>query len=343
MTDRFRITKGWALRFARENISVPTLLCRAGLPANLFEQEKIYVTTAQIFALWRSVAEMCDDPGFGLKLGTELRFERSHPVAIAGICSRTFGDALQRLARYKQLTCPEEIRVHRKAAEASVEFFFVEAKEAEPDIMVDVGLSWILNVARRGSDGEIVPQRLELTRAAKNRALLERHFGCRVRFKADRNVLVFRSSDLDRPFVTHNEELVTAIGTHLDSELKARNTNGSLGDQVKDILRRSLAGRRPSLQDVAQELGLGARTLQRRLTDAGVTFQQLVGEIRRELARQYLKQSAVELNEAAFLLGFEDANSFYRAFQEWEGTSPGEWRSRYSVVEISSGSGRVKS
>src|SRR6266542_1311972 len=272
MTDRFRITKAWAQRFAEEKIAVPALLRRAGLPASLFQQEKIYVTTAELFALWRSVAEMSPDPGFGLKLGTELRFERSHPVSIAGVCSRSFGDALQRLARYKQLTCPEEIRVHRKAQEASVEFFFIEAKEAQPNIMVDLGLSWILNVARRGSDGEITPLRLELTRPVRYRALLERHFGCRVRFRADRDAMVFRSSDLDRPFVTHNEELVTMIGTQLDSELKARNASVNVGQQVKDVLRRSLAGKRPTLQGVAQELGMGARTLHRRLTDAGITF-----------------------------------------------------------------------
>src|SRR5687768_14206981 len=267
MADRFRITKAWAQRFAQEKIAVPVLLRRAGLPANLFQQEKIYVTTAEIFALWRNVAGMSPDPAFGLKLGTELRFERSHPVSIAGVCSRTFGDALQRLARYKQLTCPEEIRVHRKAQETSVEFFFIEAKEAQPDIMVDLGLSWILCVGRRGTDGQITPLRLELTRPAKHRALLQGHFGCPVRFKADRNALVFRSSDLDRPFVTYNEELVAIIGTQLDSELKARNASLNVSQQVTDTLRRSLAGKRPTLQDVGHELGLSARTLQRRLTD----------------------------------------------------------------------------
>ncbi len=328
MADRFRITKGWAHRFAAEKIEVPELLRRAGLPAGLFEQEKIYVTTAEIFALWRGVAEMVADPGFGLKLGTELRFERSHPVAIAGVCSRTFGDALQRLARYKQLTCPEEIHVLRKVQETSVEFFFIAANEPEPDIMVDVGLSWILNVGRRGSDGEIVPLRLELSRPVKHRAMLESHFGCPIRFKADRNALVFRSSDLDRTFVTHNEELVRLIGTQLDAELEAQNTALNVGARVKGALRRSLAGRRPSLRDLGQELGLSERTLQRRLTEAGLTFQQLVQETRRELARHYLKQPAVELNEAAFLLGYEDANSFFRAFQGWEGTSPTEWRTR---------------
>jgi len=341
MPDRFRITKAWAQRFALEKISVPMLLRRAGLPANLFEREKIYVTTAQVFALWRTVAEMTSDPALGLKLGTELRFERSHPVSIAGVCSRSFGDALQRLARYKQLTCPEEIRVHRKAQETSVEFFFVEAKEAQPDIMVDLGLSWILNVARRGSDGQITPLRLEVTRPVKHRGFLEKHFGCRVRFNADRDALLFRSSDLDRPFVTQNEELLTIIGTHLDAELKAGNASVNVGQQVKDTLERSLAGKRPTLQHVAQELGLSTRTLQRRLADAGFTFQQLVEGTRRELARHYLKQRALELPEVAFLLGFEDANSFFRAFQDWERTSPMEWRTR-ALEGMSKQKGRLR-
>lgn len=304
------------------------LLRRSGLPANLFEQDKIYVTTAEIFAIWRAVEEMSPEPGFGLRLGTELRFERSHPLAIAGVCSRSFGDALQRLARYKQLTCPEEIRVQRKEQETSVEFFFLEAKETEPDIMVDVGLSWILNVARRGSDGEIKPLRLDLIRPTKYRELLEGHFGCGVRFKADRNALVFRSSDLDRPFVTHNEELVTLIAAQLDSELGSRNTRKDAGELVKQTLRRSLAGKRPTVQDVAQELGLSVRTLQRRLSESKVTFQELLEDVRRELAHVYLQQATVEFNEVAFLLGYEDTNSFFRAFQDWEGVSPTVWRTR---------------
>lgn len=328
MADRFRITKGWAQRFAAEKIDIPTLLRRAELPANLFEQEKIFVTTAQIFALWRAVAELVRDPAFGLKLGAELRFERSHPVAIAGVCSRNFGDALHRLARYKQLTCPEEIRVRKKSDEASVEFHFVEAKETEPDIMVDVGLSWILNIARRGSDGAIEPLRLELTRPAKDRALLEKHFACPIKFKADRNALIFRAADLDRPFATHNEELVAAIESHLESDLKARTTSANIGDQVMAAIQRSLAGRRPTLQDIAKELGLSSRTLQRRLTDANLSFQQLIDDARRDLARHYLKQRAIELNEAAFLLGYQDANSFFRAFQKWEGSTPTAWRTR---------------
>src|ERR1700732_3948764 len=114
MSDRLRISRTWAQRLADQKISVPMLLRRAGLPPGLFQQEKVYVTTPELFALWRTVGEMALDPAIGLRLGAETRFERSPPAAIAVMCSRTFADALARLGQYKKLTCPEEIRVSKK-------------------------------------------------------------------------------------------------------------------------------------------------------------------------------------------------------------------------------------
>ena len=332
-SDRFKVPALWAKRLREHQVSVPDVLRRAGLPAAFFQQEKIYVTTAELFAFWRAIGETSQDPAIGLKLGTEPRFERYQPTAIAAVCSRSFRDALQRIARYKKLTCPEEIRVRTSGDEASVEFIYTQAEEVQPDVMVDLVLSWILGIGRRGTDNLITPLRLELTRSPQHRELLESHFGCRVRFKAGRNALVFRSSDLDRPFVTQNEDLLKAIGAQLEAELKERTSSTDLGDQVKHTLKRSLAGKRPTLPQVARELCMSARTLQRRLTDADITFQQLVEDTRRELAHHYLRRSSVELNEAAFLLGYEDSNSFFRAFHGWEGTTPGEWRTKHRGAE----------
>jgi len=332
-SDRFKVSSVWVTRLGEHQISVPAVLRRAGLPAGFFQQEKIYVTTAELFAFWRAIGETSSDAAIGLKLGAEPRFERYQPTAIAAVCSRSFRDALQRIGRYKKLTCPEEIRVRICGEEASVEFVYTQAEETQPDVMVDLVLSWILGIGRRGADGQITPLRLELTRPAQNRELLESHFGCRVRFKANRNALIFRSTDLDRPFVTQNDELLKAIGAQLEAELKERNSSADLSDQVKHTLERSLPGKRPTLPQVARELCMSARTLQRRLTEADVTFQHLVEETRREMAHRYLKHSAVELNEAAFLLGYEDANSFFRAFHGWEGTTPGEWRTKHRRPE----------
>src|SRR5208283_1425301 len=187
MNDRFRISSLLADQLREHKLTLPSLLRLAELSAGFFQQERIYATTAELFALWRAIGEMSPDPGIGLKLGAEPRLERYHPAAIAAVCSRSFRDALQRMARYKRLTCPEEIRVRTSGNEASVEFVYLQADELQPDVLVDLGLSWILAIGRRGTDGQIAPLRLELTRAAQNRELLESHFGCRVRFKAGRN------------------------------------------------------------------------------------------------------------------------------------------------------------
>ncbi|MGA2864387.1 MAG: AraC family transcriptional regulator ligand-binding domain-containing protein [Verrucomicrobiota bacterium] len=334
MSDRFHLPSAWAQRLTEFKIPLPALLRRAGLPEIFFQQEKIYATTAQVFALWRAVREMTPDPAIGLKMGEEPRFGLYHPTTVAAVCSQSFRDALHRIARFKQLTCPQEIRVLTTRDEASVEFIYPQAQEPQPDILGDLVLSWILGIGRRGTDGRITPLRLELTRPVRSRELLESHFGCRVRFKASRDALVFRNSDLDLPFITHNVELLTAIGAHLESELQERNASADVGGQVKHTLKRSLAGKRPTLQQVARDLCMSVRTLQRRLTDADITFRQLVEDTRREMAHHYLKHSTVELNEAAFLLGYEDANSFIRAFHVWEGTSPGEWRTRHSKAAV---------
>ena len=77
---------------------------------------------------------------------------------------------------------------------------------------------------------------------------------------------------------------------------------------------------------MARELGLSDRTLQRRIDDDGTTFRKLLLEARQELAREYLNRPDIDVAEVAYLLGYEDSNSFYRAFRTWEGTTPSQLR-----------------
>ena len=111
MISRFRVSAILPRRLDEFGLSLPAVLGQANLPIGLFNQEKILVTTEELFALYRGIAEVSRDPAIGLKLGSEQRLERYSPVAIAALYTRSFRDAIQRLARYKQLTCPEEIRV----------------------------------------------------------------------------------------------------------------------------------------------------------------------------------------------------------------------------------------
>ena len=326
MTNRFRVSSMLPRKLEELGLSPEAVLRQAGLPKGLFNQEKILVSTEEFFALYRGIAEASDDPGFGLKLGTEDRVERYDPIRIAALSARSFRDAVQRLARYKQLTCPEEIRLVERGNECAVQFVWLLAHESEPPLLVDLCFAWVVAIARRGTGQLINPNRVELQRAPAHREILESHFGCRVKFNAKANALVFSKADIGRPFVTHNAELLSMVAPQLEAELAQQLAQKTLSEQVKAIVKRLLAGMRPTLQDVARDLRMSSRTLQRRLTEEGANFQQLLEAARRELAAHYLLHSSLELNETAYLLGYEDANSFFRAFHQWEGTSPGEWR-----------------
>ena len=330
MTNRFRVASTLA-RKLEELGTLPTdVLRHAGLPLGLFDQEKILVSTEELFALYRGLGQASHDPAIGLRLGTEPRVERYDPIAIAAVSARSLRDALQRLARYKQLTCPEAIDVTEAGDECRVQFRWLLAQETEPPVLVDVCFARVLDIARRGTGGPVTPKRLELRGAAGNHEIYEAHFGCPAHFDCRLNTIVFGKADLDRPFLTHNADLFATLAPQLEAELKQALASRAIGEQVKGILKPLLAGRRPGIEDVARELRISARTLQRRLAEDGVTFQALMQEARRELAHHYLLHSSLELNETAYLLGYEDAHSFFRAFHDWEGSPPGDWRARHA-------------
>ena len=117
------------------------------------------------------------------------------------------------------------------------------------------------------------------------------------------------------------------LGGQLERELAERKVwQTTVAARVKWILLRLLGGQSADLGEVAKDLGMSNRTLQRRITSEGTSFRQLVCEARYELAKHYLLDPSLELTETAYLLGYEDPNSFFRAFREWEGTTPNEWR-----------------
>jgi len=253
MNDRFQISDLLLQLLADHGVAARRIAVRAGLPRGFFEQERAFVTTRELFAVWRAVGELADDPAIGLQLGGEPRLERYDPVAIAAVCSRSLRDALERMGRYKQLFCPEELRVRVRGGEASAQFVFLEATEAEPDALVDLCLARIDAIGRRGSDGQARPLRVELQRPVRHRKLLEQHYGCPVRFGSKRNALVFRKDALELPFVTHNRELLKAVQGHLEAELEQRARGKGIGEQVTAALMRSMAGRRPTLAEIAED------------------------------------------------------------------------------------------
>jgi AraC-like DNA-binding protein len=146
---------------------------------------------------------------------------------------------------------------------------------------------------------------------------------------------VFRAGDAACPFVTRNAELLEMLAPQFEEELKLHRESDSFVELVRGAVQQRLTGRRPNIDDIARDLHMSSRTLQRHLQEAGSSYQRVLDVARHQMARYYLGNSVLELNEAAYLLGYEDANSFVRAFRGWEGVPPGHWRETRRAATVS--------
>jgi AraC-like DNA-binding protein len=152
----------------------------------------------------------------------------------------------------------------------------------------------------------------------------QRRYHAPITFEAEEDALVFDSALLNEEVVMANPELAR----HNDEAVRAylaRMDNGSVIDQVRSQLVNRLADH-PTPQLVARALGMSQRSLQRRLHEHGTSYEAVLGEMRKELACAYLREGRYAVGELAFMLGFEDASAFARAFRRWMGVSPSMFR-----------------
>jgi AraC-like DNA-binding protein len=326
--DRFKPSPAFWRGLGKIGLAPAAVVGRAGVHMGVYAGGEGLVTTAEYFSLWRAIDELAADPAAGIKLATGLELKDQVPLSVAAHHARDFRDALNRMARFKQLCSTEQVRLTEKNGECVIELVWPYSAEAEPPLLTDAAFAAFVELGRRGTGRPLKPKRVELMRPSEATRAHEKYFNCPIRFRSGRNALVLNAADLDRTFVTYNAELLEMLNPGLEKALERQRAAGTILEQVKWVLKRLLAGNRPDVLVVARELGMSARTLQRRVTDSGSSFRSLLVDARRELCREYLSQSAVGINEAAYLLGFEDPNSFYRAFRSWEGTTPSSWRVR---------------
>jgi len=135
--------------------------------------------------------------------------------------------------------------------------------------------------------------------------------------------------DAARPFLTANEGMWQLFEPDLRRRLSELNAEASLADRVSAVLLELLPSGDASIETVSERLNISKRTLQRRLDGESTSFRDVVNKTREKLARHYLTSTTLSGGEIAFLLGFDDPNSFFRAFKDWTGHTPEGLRQRH--------------
>ena len=314
-------------RLAACGVDADQALMRAGVPARPFhEGGNLRLSAAQFLAFWFAVEPLGAPPDMGINLVAQVPPDQYDVASIAALHSATFGEAIDRLVRYKRLTCPETIETERHGGELRLHFRWDAADAPQPPLLTDSAFAWIVLLAARGLGRAVKPLRLKLARRPQHRKLLADYFGCPIRFDAARDLIVFDAGLLQEPLRTQNAPLLAMLLPGLESALELHDAKRSLPEHVKTLLMRRMQGQRPNIGDIASAMCVSSRTLQRRLVEAGTSYQRLLDEVRQEVACGLLRGTDLETGEIAFFLGYEELNSFSRAFQGWEGMTPSRWR-----------------
>ena len=151
----------------------------------------------------------------------------------------------------------------------------------------------------------------------------ERFFGCPVEFAARSDQLSFSRETLALPLVTGDQYLLETLQPFCDGAARERCTaSGSLRALIENEVQSLLSQGKTQKQNIAKSLGVSARTLSRRLAEEGITYEEVVDQLRRSLALQYIKDPSIPLGEMTWLLGYEGSTSFNHAFRRWTGHSP---------------------
>jgi len=324
--DKCHIPPALWREMKRAGLPPEVLLRQARLPATLHLNPQTSIATAQYFTLWKAVELLMPEPGLGIRLIEALDTADNPPCILIAHHGRDYRDGLLRLARFKQLYAPEQLLCDEKNGECRITIKWLYSNEPAPTLLTDVIIALIVELGRRATGCRIVPSRLELARPAPLTEVLQAYFESPIVYAAAADALVLKCTDLDRPFRGHNPQLHRLLAPALAAAFAEIPALGTIGDQVDIVLKRSLASGRPELSQVARDLGLSERTLQRRITEEGTTFRVLLTGARQQLARQFLSSANASLEEVAYLLGYQDVNAFHRAFKDWEGVTPGTWR-----------------
>ncbi len=319
----FSLNIGWRTLLKDIGLVPEDILRRARLPDDTFSGTKQGLDTDEYLRLWHALEAGVNHPSFPLLLVENVTTEVFDPPLFAALCSTNMMQAVQRLARYKQLLAPMvlETAVDRSGI-LTISPRWLSATDIPVSLQI-AELAFLLRLARLATRESVSALAVRLPQLPEGipAGYFSRFFGTIIS-RGEKPSISFSATDALRPFLTVNESMWQVFEPELRRRLSELDVTASTSERVRAVLLELLPGSEASIEKSAERLGMSKRTLQRRLEDEGVSFRILVNTCRENLARHYLSNTRLPVYEIAFLLGFEDPNSFYRAFMAWTGQTP---------------------
>jgi AraC-like DNA-binding protein len=323
--------RGMAERFHSVGLDEHALFRQVGIGMADLDVPDARFATEKLSELWDLAERQSGNPLLGLELGGQARAASFDIVAYVMMSCPNLQNGLERFIRYLRIISDATtLELKEVAIGHRLSFAFRGGDRPIPRPRIDFILLMVLTFCRWVAARDL--QLLQVDYASPpppDVAPYEKAFGCRVCFDAPTHSLYFSSADITSPLPSYNQTMAD-LHERFAGETLQRLENSRISQKARDIIVRLLPDGEPMRADVARELCLSERTLQRRLEEEDTSFQKLVDSIRRELAERYLTRDRLTLAEAAYLVGFSEQSTFCRAFKRWTGMSPTEFRNKES-------------
>jgi AraC-like DNA-binding protein len=302
---------------------------RAQIPEDVMARPSPMLTPAQWFAFWQALEAETGSQAFPLALAGAITAEVMSPPIFAALCSPNLIVAMQRLSDYKRLCAPMKLVVLVDDDEVALSFEWLNVHDVPPPSLVCFELVFLTKLARMATREHIAPVRAVATRLPDDMAPYADYLGVPIAH-GDTLTVTFSRADAERPFLTANEAMWNTFEPELRRRLADVEESATVAERVHAVLLESLPSGQSSMETVAKRLAMSKRTLQRRLSEEGTTYMGQLNGTRERLALHYLQRTQYSCTEIAFLLGFEEPSSFFRAFHEWTGATPESLRAQLS-------------
>ena len=309
--------------FARFEDQFRPFVAELDIPESVFTRRDVEVPSHKYAELLETVARHAN-PHIGLDLGESLEPRDLGVMGHAMSASATVGEALSVVSRYLYVLSQSNTMRLDIGEDAVVCTYAVTI--LQPELVrqdAEMALGWTTSIIRTLSGKNFRPRLVEFCHGPLENT--RRHysvFGCDVLFGRRNNRLHFSRNVLDFPILSADKGLFEALVYFLDSQLCLRSEEDDLLAKVRHLISISLGEGLPDLNQIASQLGMSGRTLQRKLRDEGLAFADLVDEIRYAIAQDYVSHSEFSLTDISMMLGYGELSSFSRAFKRWAGKSP---------------------
>ena len=304
--------------------SVEACLQGTGLRVQDLNEPARSVTLQQEVRFYRNLLGLTGDPAIGLRIGAVFLPQRYGIFGYALLSAATLGHAMRMAAHFVALSF-SWFELAYSVEQGSVVLTMSNRVQIEPDVQNllhdrDCAAVWV-------DLGEMLGQRLPLQRVTlphdghRLGAVYRDFFGCPVVFGGQRSSLQFDAGFLDKPLPHHDAVASEQLQQQCQLLLARMTRQHPLVQQVRQLLLRN-PGRFPEVSLIAEQIGLSERSLRRHLSEENTSYTEILDEVRFSLARQYLSETRLPLQEIAELLGYSEAGNFTHAFKRWSGTSP---------------------